>query len=59
MKAVLIHRPGSIQYNSVDDPEFKEKDDIIPPLSKFCMPIKFSKNANTAESKPCSTLGDD
>ena len=29
MKAAVIHGPGSIQYDTVDDPRLKEKDDII------------------------------
>ncbi len=29
MKAAVIHGPGSVQYDTVDDPGLKEKDDII------------------------------
>lgn len=29
MKAAVIHGPGSIKYDTVDDPGLKEKDDII------------------------------
>lgn len=29
MKAAVIHGPGSIKYDTVDDPEIKEQDDII------------------------------
>src|SRR3954468_9464900 len=29
MKAAVIHGPGSIQYDTVDDPTIKEQDDII------------------------------
>jgi threonine dehydrogenase-like Zn-dependent dehydrogenase len=29
MKAAVIHGPGSVKYDTVDDPKLKEKDDII------------------------------
>lgn len=29
MKAAVIHGPGSIRYDTVDDPQLKEQDDII------------------------------
>ncbi|MBD3582893.1 zinc-dependent alcohol dehydrogenase [Flavobacterium selenitireducens] len=29
MKAAVIHAPGSISYDTVDDPQLKEQDDII------------------------------
>lgn len=29
MKAVLIHRPGSVKYDTVEDPKIAAKDDII------------------------------
>ncbi|WP_240345156.1 alcohol dehydrogenase catalytic domain-containing protein [Flavobacterium sp. CLA17] len=29
MKVAVIHGPGSVQYDTVDDPKLKEQDDII------------------------------
>jgi threonine dehydrogenase-like Zn-dependent dehydrogenase len=29
MKAAVLHGPGYVQYDTVDDPKLKEKDDVI------------------------------